>query len=487
MLNEPVRGSLPEQAVWSLAGLDVLRAYMRGFLPSTPLQRFLGPRLTQVSSGIAVIHQVLSPWGQMNEDFIDLGPVSQWAVEVTAITGAPAGSYVRTVDVSVRYLRPCTVASEMVIARGRILHAGTSFTTVDVLFEDALGRSVAHGTGSAIVSRMDPAPPPLTDPLRPVDEPTYLTPDPMYRPLEASDKHDDLPPYGRFVGATLLDVTAATVRVAMPTSEWFCLLRREVAPGIIGVLGNLAIGRAVTELIDPDQRYVILHAITTSMAPVVPDGRSLIAVASVRHRRGDILIAEAEVTDEDGKTVAIVQGPCRVRERGGRAAEQIADRRLLTVLFTDVVGSTERAQQLGDARWRELLEHHNVLCRRQLELHKGHEVKTMGDGILATFDSPSRAVRCAIAIRDGLAGLGLHVRAGIHTGECELVGRDVAGLAVHVASRIEATAQPDEILISGTVRDLIASSEVAIADRGRHDLKGVSGAWQLFAVNPRSE
>lgn len=487
MLNEPVRGSLPEQAVWSLSGLDVLRAYMRGLLPSTPLQRFLGPRLTQVSSGTAVIHQVLSPWGQMNEDFIDLGPISQWAVEVTAVTGAPAGSYVRTVDVSVRYLRPTTVASEMVIARGRILHAGSSFTTVDVLFEDALGRSVAHGTGSAIVSQMDPAPPALTRPLQPVEEPTYLTPDPMYRPLDVSDEQDALPPYGKFIGAKLIDVTADTVRVAMPTSEWFCLLHREVAPGIIGVLGNLAIGRSVTELIDPDQRYVILHAITTSMAPVVPDGRSLIAVASVRHRRGDILIAEAEVTDEDGKTVAIVQGPCRVRERGGRAVERMTDRQLLTVLFTDLVGSTERAQQLGDARWRELLDHHNVLCRRQLELHKGHEVKTIGDGILATFDSPSRAVRCAIAIRDGLVGLGLHVRAGIHTGECELVGRDVAGLAVHIASRVQAAAQPDEILMSSTVRELLVLADVSLADRGHHDLKGVDGSWHLFAVAPRDE
>jgi class 3 adenylate cyclase len=481
---EPVRGTVPDQSAYSLAGLDMLRAYMRNLLPRTPLQRLLGPRLTQASSGTAVLHQVVSPWFQMNEDFVDLTPTSQYVVEVTALTGAPPGSHLRTVNVSLRYLRPCTVENEMIIGRGRILHAGSSVTTVDALFEDALGRAIAHATGSVIVTAQDPPPPPLTAPLQPADEAAHGTPDPVNRPLDSPTDAgaDGLPPFGRFIGATLLDVTADAVRVALPTSEWFCLLRREVAPGIIGVFGNLAIGRATSELIDPDQRYVILDATTTMLAPVIPDGRSLTAVGRVRHRQDDMLIAEAEIGDTEGRTVAVVQGPCLIRQRGDRTTQQPSERMLLTVLFTDVVASTAHAQRLGDTRWRELLDQHNLLCRRQLALHKGREVKTTGDGVLATFDSPSRAVRCVMAIRDGLRPLGLQIRGGIHTGECELLGRDVAGLAVHIASRIQATALPDEVLISSTVRDLVAPSAFPMADRGRHQLKGVDGIWQLFAV-----
>ena len=155
---------------------------------------------------------------------------------------------------------------------------------------------------------------------------------------------------------------------------------------------------------------------------------------------------------------------------------------LLTVLFTDLVGSTERAGQEGDANWRAVLEDHHAIVRRQIELHAGREVKTTGDGFLATFDSPSRAVHCARAIKSGLAKLGLDLRAGVHTGECELMGADVAGLAVHVASRVESAAEPGEILVSNTVRDLAAGSGLDFIDRGAHELKGISGTWQLFAV-----
>jgi class 3 adenylate cyclase len=155
---------------------------------------------------------------------------------------------------------------------------------------------------------------------------------------------------------------------------------------------------------------------------------------------------------------------------------------LLTVLFTDLVGSTERAGREGDAKWRDVLEDHHTIVRRQIEVHTGREVKTTGDGFLATFESPSRAVECARAIKTGLAKLGLEIRAGVHTGECELIGSDVAGLAVHVASRVQSTADPGEILVSNTVRDLAAGSGLDFIDRGAHELKGVSGSWQLYAV-----
>lgn len=158
------------------------------------------------------------------------------------------------------------------------------------------------------------------------------------------------------------------------------------------------------------------------------------------------------------------------------------DRVLATVLFTDVVSSTERAVKAGDRRWKELLESHKRVVRRELERHRGREVSTAGDGFLATFDGPARAVRCARAIVDGVHQLGLEVRAGVHTGEIELAGDDVTGIAVHIGSRVEGLAGPGEVLVSRTVTDLVAGSGLEFEDRGEHELKGVPGRWQLYAV-----
>lgn len=161
---------------------------------------------------------------------------------------------------------------------------------------------------------------------------------------------------------------------------------------------------------------------------------------------------------------------------------QEPDRVLATVLLTDIVGSSERAVELGDRRWRELLEAHHALVRRELARWRGEEVDTAGDGFLATFDGPARAIRCACAIRDGLHALGLDIRAGLHTGECEIIGGKVGGIAVHTAARVAAQCAPGEVFVSGTVRDLIAGSGIDLEDRGIHKLKGIPGEWQLLAV-----
>ena len=158
-------------------------------------------------------------------------------------------------------------------------------------------------------------------------------------------------------------------------------------------------------------------------------------------------------------------------------------RRILsTVLFTDIVGSTERAAALGDDRWNALLAEHNRLARRQLDRFGGTEIKVVGDGFLATFDGPARAVRCAGAIRDEVRELGLEVRAGVHVGEIEVLPDDIAGLAVHLGARVSALAGPGEILVSSTVKDLVVGSGLEFEDRGSHVLKGVPGEWRLFAV-----
>jgi class 3 adenylate cyclase len=157
-------------------------------------------------------------------------------------------------------------------------------------------------------------------------------------------------------------------------------------------------------------------------------------------------------------------------------------RALATLLFTDIVDSTRKAAELGDRRWRRLLDEHYTVIRRQLDRFDGHQVNTVGDGVVATFDAPARAVRCAAAIRDGVSELGLVLRAGLHTGEIELEAADISGLAVHIGSRISALASAGEILVSSTVKDLVAGSGLEFDDRGPRELKGVPGEWRVFAL-----
>jgi len=158
------------------------------------------------------------------------------------------------------------------------------------------------------------------------------------------------------------------------------------------------------------------------------------------------------------------------------------DRVLATVLFTDIVGATEKAAALGDRRWRDLLDGHNGVVRRELARFRGREIKTTGDGFFAAFDGPARAVRCACAVSQGMQSQGLEVRAGLHTGECEIIGDDMGGIAVHIGARIAALAAPGEVLVSSTVKDLVAGSGLSFRDHGAALLKGVPGEWRLFSV-----
>ena len=155
---------------------------------------------------------------------------------------------------------------------------------------------------------------------------------------------------------------------------------------------------------------------------------------------------------------------------------------LATVLFTDIVASTKRAAEVGDYRWRQILDDHDELVVRQVKRFRGKMVKRTGDGVLTTFDGPARAISCATAIRDGVRALDLEIRAGLHTGEVELRGDDIGGIAVHIAARVLDKAQPGEVLVSRTLTDLVVGSGIQFTDRGEHALKGVAGEWRLFAV-----
>lgn len=166
----------------------------------------------------------------------------------------------------------------------------------------------------------------------------------------------------------------------------------------------------------------------------------------------------------------------------GAVPISVPDSVLATVLFTDLVGSTQRAAELGDSGWRALLTEHQRLVRRELSRHRGVEIDTAGDGFFCRFDGPARAIACARAVVEDARSLDLEVRAGVHTGECEVVGEKIAGIAVHVGARVAASAGPGEVLVSGTVKDLVAGSGFSFEDRGEHELKGVPGSWRLFAV-----
>lgn len=199
------------------------------------------------------------------------------------------------------------------------------------------------------------------------------------------------------------------------------------------------------------------------------------------------LIPRAERVDIPGGGLAIVEN-----EHAAEAIEQflvggsprrIPDTVLATLLFTDLVGSTERAVQVGDQRWRDLLASHRALVRRELGRYRGDEIDTSGDGVLARFDGPARAILCARELVDGTRQLGLELRAGIHTGECELIDGKPAGVSVHVGARVSGLAGPGEVLVTGTVKDLVAGSGLAFEPRGDHQLKGVPGRWTIHAVS----
>jgi len=181
-----------------------------------------------------------------------------------------------------------------------------------------------------------------------------------------------------------------------------------------------------------------------------------------------------------GNTEALL-GPVREFLTGTKEAP-VEDRVLATVLFTDISGATEHADRLGDRVWGDLLERHHATVRQQLERYRGREIDTAGDGFFATFDGPARGVRCGLAIRDAVKLLGIEIRAGLHTGECELIGDKVGGIAVHIGARVMSTANEGDVLVSRTVKDLVAGSGLVFTGRGTHALKGVSGEWELFSA-----
>ena len=505
MIDEPARGGFPESGFDALPGIERARAYLRRLVPRPPLSHLLGIRITQVGAGTATCTMPASPWLQASTGVIDPTAIVEAAVSMAVLTTVPPGTSVRTAALAVTPFRPVTIESETLIARARTVGSGATFTFSEVLVEDALGREVlrASGTSVAEAEAVPATPPTIAD--RPVPEPRYASPDPHRRalppgigvfPLGAYERYDGTTLARKMVGGELprppimelldlrdLEIEERGSRMAMPTNDWLCWRSRDrIAPAAVAMLTYRALVTCAYSEVRTAERLAVLSVNFSLLADAANDGTALVAEGRVTDREGDFVFTKAAVTDARGRRVAVghyVMALLHPRPRAAQAPATV----VTTVLFTDLVASTATASTLGDERWSEVLARHHTLIRQHLDQFGGREVKTTGDGFLAVFDDPAQAVECALRLRATVQGLGLELKVGLHTGRCELSDGDVAGIAVHVAARVLQEAGAGEVLVSGTIRDVLLGSEFKFEDRGRHHLKGIDGEWALFAVS----
>ena len=504
MIDEPARGGFPEPGFYALPGIDQARAYLRRLVPRPPLSHLLGIRITQVGAGTATCTMPASPWLQTSTAVIDPMAVVEAAVSTAALTTVPPGNSVRTSALAVTPFRPVTIESETLIARARTVSSGGTFIFSEVLVEDALGREVLRASGTSVPEPKDvPATPPtITD--RPVAEPRYASPDPHRRTLpagvgvfpQAYERDEGVvlarklvsgefprPPIMDLLDLRDIEIDEGRSRLSMATNDWLCWRSRErIGPAAVAMLTYRALVTCAYSEVRRGERLAVLSVNFSLLSEAANDGTALVAEGRVTDREGDFVFTKASVTDAGGRRVAVGHYVMALLHPRPRVAQTPATV-VTTVLFTDLVASTAMASTMGDERWSEVLARHHTLIRQHLDQFDGREVKTTGDGFLAVFDDPSRAVECGLRLRATVGGLGLELKVGVHTGRCELSEGDIAGIAVHVAARVLQAAAAGEVLVSGTIRDVLLGSEFKFEDRGRHELKGIDGEWPLFAVS----
>jgi uncharacterized protein (TIGR00369 family) len=518
MLPLIVRES-PQGATWSgevlqMSGLDILRASLGRELPDAPITKLTGLRLSEVGLGMASAWMPASPWWQSGAGVFLAGTtalVADMALSASVLTSAAAGIGVTTSELSVSFLRVPTIRSQTIVGRGRLLHATRSLGLSEATLEDARGRLLGHSSSRCVLFRVDPeilaarhlneAPPfDLSEPyLREVEGeiygPEYWDVTSGLAAMRDVVQGTFLPPCFRLMGLRGLEVSEGEMTMAMPASGWLSNSFGVLYGGAIAFLVDAAIILAAGSTVPAGTAFNTIDLKLYFLRPAVPGNGELVARAKIVHRGRTIAVANCEITGPDGALIA--QATSSVLILPGRHWEspvQVADeitaesaRTLTTLVFTDIVDSTRHAAQLGDYRWRAVLADYYAVVREQLRSYRGREVNTTGDGFLIAFDSATRAVQCAAAIRKSVQRLGLEVRSGIHAGESEESGGTLVGIAVHIAARVEAAAQPGEILVSRTVRDLVAGSGIEFEDRGEQPLKGISGEWHLYAASAREK
>jgi uncharacterized protein (TIGR00369 family) len=508
-VREAPQGSTWGTEVLQLPGVEVVRASLERRLPDPPVTKLTGLRLSEVGLATASAWMPASAWWQTTAGVFLAGTtafVADMALGSSVLTGAPAGVGVTTSELSVSFLRPATIRSQTITGRGRLIHATRSLGLAEAAVTDARGRLLALASSRCVLFRADPE---ILSVRRLPEAPASDLPEPYLREAEGDvygkeywDATDGLtamrqfadgesqPPCFHFLGIRAMQASEGSMTMAMAASAWLCDGFGTLYAGAIAYLADAAITLAAGTTVPPGTAFSTIDLKLYLLRPVLPMDGELIARATVTHRGRTIAIASCQITGPDGALVAQAGGsvlivPGRHWERPVHVADEItaeSSRVLTTVLFTDIVGSTRQAAELGDDRWLQVLAEHHAIVREQIRRFRGREVDTAGDGFLIAFDGAARAVRCAIAVREQLRHIGVEIRSGVHAGECEESGGKLVGIAVHIGSRLLGLAQPGEVLVSSTVKDLVAGSGIEFDDRGEHTLKGIASPWHLYTA-----
>ena len=500
--DEPVRGRTPPPWFHALSGIERGRAFSRGLLPWPPLARLLGMRTTHVAAGAVTVVMPASDACIGGNGQLEIVPPMIAALEGASGTALPAGVDAVPLRFTFKAFRPVRAGAGNLVARARVVNDSNLYVFAEVQVEDPDGRHIAQGSLHSMLRQVEPAPPPPPRTMSRVEEPVYETPDPYLRSFSSSPftdllEHEDgvttmrkvaegvlSMPVMTTYGLQMHEIAEGRVVLSMPASEWFCGLGTDLSCQAIAALADMAAHSVAVSLQRPGKSMVMLDSATRFLRAVRPDGRRVLSETTVSEPAPNLFVLDSKISDADGRLVALSSGAISRVDASRRTGRQRRESRrvLATLLFTDIVDSTGHAQRLGDTAWRALLERHNLAVRREVSRCNGTEIDATGDGFFARFDSPAHAIEAARGVRQVVAGLNLEIRAGVHTGECELQGNALAGMAVHIAARIQAAAQPGEILVSSTVKDLAVGSAVRFIDQGVRDLKGVPEPWRLFAV-----
>lgn len=508
-VRESPRGQLWGAEVLPMPGLDMLRASLERRLPDPPITRLTGLRLSEVGLASASVWMPASPWWQSGAGVFLAGTtafVADMALGATVLTSAPAGTAITTSELSVNFLRVPTLRSQTLVGRGRLIHSTRSLGLAEATVEDAHGRLLGHASSRCVLFRVDPE---ILAARAVAGSQESTTPDPHLREVEGEVHGREywdstparvaaeqvvagefVPPCYRLLGMRGVETREGEMAVALAASPWLCNAFGVIYGGAIAFVADAAIILAAGSTTEPGTAFNTIDVKLYFLRPVVPTDGDLVARAKVVHRGRTIAVVNCDIVGPDGSLVAqatssVLLLPGRFWERPVQVADEITPelaRTLTTVLFTDIVDSTRRAAELGDRRWRELIALYHASVREQLRRFRGREIDTAGDGVLAAFDGAARAIRAAMAIRGSVQKLELEVRSGIHAGEAEELGGKLVGIAVHIGARISAMAQPSEVLVSSTVKDLVAGSGIEFDDRGVHALKGIADEWHLYAV-----
>lgn len=503
IVDEPVRGSTPPAWWWSLPGLERIQVLARGLIPRPPLSRLLGSRAGHVGPAFCTWTMPATGWLTGSSGEMELSSFVEAALTSTAMTAVGPAQTVEPLTLATNHFRPVRPTAGNLVARCRVINASRFFVYTEAEVEDPSGRQLLHASSHAAIRPVTPDPPPAPAELKPAEEPVFSTPDPCLRPVTV-DVHTETEieggirfnllknyadgvvsmPYSEFLGYRVRHAEIGEVSGSVPSSEWFCLYSNNVSHGVLASIGNATGTGSGQTLNRPGESFVGLVVTTRFYDTTRADGRFVTVDTTSHLRSGDRASVEVVSRDPEANVLATTWGVAHFVDaaKRQRVTATPTKRMLCSLLFTDIVGSTEHAEGLGDQQWHALLEEQRKRIRAEIARCNGAEIDTAGDGFFVRFDSPADALDCAVAAIHAVKPLGIEIRAGVHTGECEVTGRNYAGMAVHMGARIMATAGPSEVLVSSTVHDLVMGSGRTFEDRGEHQLKGVPGTWRLHAL-----